>query len=139
GRLSPSSRTPPPLPPWGRAGAARRPAGGRGGRWARHWMDVWRYSDEDGRRDDKGQLNQIHWGSPHLWPWRDWIIHSLNDDKGYDRMIVEMLAGDELAPDDPAVLAATGFLARNKCALDRNVWLSTTVEHTAKAFLGLTL
>jgi mono/diheme cytochrome c family protein len=110
-----------------------------GERWARHWMDVWRYSDEDGRRDDKGQLNQIHWGSPHLWPWRDWIIHSLNDDKGYDRLLLEMLAGDELAPDDPAVLAATGFLARNKCALDRNVWLSTTVEHTAKAFLGLTL
>jgi hypothetical protein len=108
-------------------------------RWARHWMDVWRYCDEDGRRNNKGVIDQVQWSSPHLWPWRDWIIHSLNDDKGYDRLITEMLAGDELAPDDPAVLVATGFLARNRCALDRNVWLSTTVEHTAKAFLGLTL
>jgi hypothetical protein len=54
-------------------------------------------------------------------------------------MIVEMLAGDEAAPDDPATLRATGFLARNWFKFNRNVWLDNTVEHTSKAFLGLTL
>jgi len=37
---------------------------------------------------------------PHIWHWRDWIIESLNADKGYDRMVQEMLAADELAPED---------------------------------------
>jgi hypothetical protein len=54
-------------------------------------------------------------------------------------MVQEMLAGDELAPDDPDALAATGFLVRNRFTKNRNVWLSNTVEHTAKAFLGLTI
>ena len=36
-------------------------------------------------------------------------------------------------------LRATGFLARNWYKFNRNVWLEDTVEHTAKAFLGLTL
>ena len=64
---------------------------------------------------------------------------SLNADKGYDRMVVEMLAGDELAPDDPDVVRATGFLARNWDIFNRNVWLANTVEHTARAFLGVTI
>ena len=54
-------------------------------------------------------------------------------------MVVEMLAADELAPDDPTTLRATGFLVRNWYKFNRNVWLQDTVEHTAKAFLGLTL
>ena len=75
----------------------------------------------------------------HIWRWRDWIIESLNADKGYDRMVAEMLAGDEIAPDDPDVLRATGFLVRNWYKFNRNIWLDDTVEHTAKAFLGLTM
>jgi hypothetical protein len=106
-----------------------------GERWARHWMDVWRYSDPDGRKA-KGD---IWWGNEHIWRWRDWIVASLNADKGYDRMVLEMLAGDEIALGDPEALAATGFLVRNWFKLSRNIWLNTTVEHTAKAFLGLTL
>jgi hypothetical protein len=106
-----------------------------GERWGRHWMDVWRYSDPDGRKAKK----DIWWGNDHIWRWRDWIVNSLNADKGYDRMVVEMLAGDEAAPDDPEALAATGFLVRNWFKLSRNIWLNNTVEHTGKAFLGLTL
>lgn len=101
-------------------------------RWARHWMDVWRYSDWDGYRAE------VRESQPHIWRWREWIIDSLDADKPYDEMIVEMLAGDELAPDDPEVLRATGFLARHWYKFNRNVWLESTVEHTGKAFLGLT-
>ena len=101
-------------------------------RWARHWMDVWRYSDWDGYRAE------VRESQPHIWRWREWIIDSLAADKPYDKMIVEMLAGDEIAPDDPDVLRATGFLARHWYKFNRNVWLESTVEHTGKAFLGLT-
>lgn len=104
-----------------------------GERWGRHWMDVWRYSDWD------GYGAEVRESKPHIWRWRDWIVESLNADRGYDRMLQEMLAGDELAPDDPATLRATGFLVRNWFSFNRNVWLDASIEHTAKAFLGTTL
>ena len=106
-----------------------------GERWGRHWMDVWRYSDWYGSRGG----NEIRYSQRHIWRWRDWIVDSLNADRGYDRMVLEMLAGDELAPTDPDVLRATGFLGRNWYKFDRNVWMFDTVEQTAQAFLGLTL
>src|SRR5213082_3820226 len=53
-----------------------------GERWGRHWMDVWRYSDWYGRRHVPDVWNS----APQIWRWRDWIIKSLNTDKGYDRM-----------------------------------------------------
>ncbi|MFI5461179.1 MAG: PSD1 and planctomycete cytochrome C domain-containing protein [Isosphaerales bacterium] len=104
-----------------------------GERWGRHWMDVWRYSDWYGLGEE------VRYSHPHIWHWRDWIVASLNADKGYDRMIEEMLAGDELAPDDPATVRATGFLVRNWDVFNRNAWLANTVEHTARAFLGVTI
>jgi hypothetical protein len=104
-----------------------------GERWARHWMDVWRYSDW------AGYEQEIRNSARHIWRWRDWIIESLNAGKGYDRMVMEMLAGDEIAPTDADVLRATGFLARNWYKFNRNTWLDNTVEHTAKAFLGVTM
>ena len=104
-----------------------------GERWARHWMDVWRYSDW------YGLGKQLRNSQKHIWRWRDWIVESLNADKGFDRMVQEMLAADELAPDDPDALRATGFLARNYYLFNRTTWLDATIEHTAKAFVGLTL
>ncbi|MBM3801969.1 MAG: DUF1553 domain-containing protein [Acidimicrobiia bacterium] len=106
-----------------------------GERWGRHWMDVWRYSDWYGlRSSDLVQSSQRH-----LWHWRDWIVESLNEDKGYDRMILEMLAGDEIAPTDPKTLRATGYLARNWFKWNRHAWLNEAVEHTAAGFLSTTL
>jgi hypothetical protein len=105
-----------------------------GERWGRHWMDIWRYSDWYGRRAVPDVWNS----APQIWRWRDWIVRSLNEDKGYDRMIQEMLAGDEIAPDDPQASLATGYLVRNWYALNPNDWMRANVEHTAKAFLGLT-
>jgi len=104
-----------------------------GERWARHWMDVWRYSDWFGLGA------QLRNSQKHLWHWRDWIIESLNEDKGYDRMIQEMLAADEISPTDAGALRATGFLARQYYLFNRDTWLDDTIEHTSKAFLGLTM
>ncbi len=104
-----------------------------GERWARHWMDIWRYSDW------YGLGAQLRNSQKHLWHWRDWIIDSLNEDKPYDQMIQEMIAADELSPTDASAIRATGFLARNYYLFNRTTWLDSTIEHTGKAFLGLTL
>jgi len=103
-----------------------------GERWARHWMDVWRYSDWAGYRDSLRESQR------HIWHWRDWIVESLEADKGYDRMAVEMLAADELFPGDREALRATGFLARNYFR-NRNQWMDNVVTHTSQGFLGLTV
>jgi hypothetical protein len=104
-----------------------------GERWGRHWMDIWRYSDW------WGLGAEVRNSQKHIWHWRDWIIESLNADKGYDQMLREMLAADELYPNNLDKLRATGFLARQYFKFNRNTWLDETVEHTSKAFLGLTL
>lgn len=104
-----------------------------GERWGRHFMDIWRYSDWYGLGE------QLRYSQKHLWHWRDWIVESLNHDKGYDRMVMEMLAGDEIAPTDRDTLRATGFLARNYYLFNRTTWLDDVVEHTSKAFLGITM
>jgi hypothetical protein len=104
-----------------------------GERWARHWMDIWRYSDWWGLGD------QLRNSQKHIWHWRDWIIESLNADTPYDEMVRLMLAADELHPNDLDKLRATGFLARNWFLFNRNQWLEETVEHVSKGFLGLTI
>ncbi|MFN0053543.1 MAG: PSD1 and planctomycete cytochrome C domain-containing protein [Planctomycetales bacterium] len=106
-----------------------------GERWGRHWMDVWRYSDWYGRRIVPDVMNSY----PLVWRWRDWIVRSLNADKGYDQMVVEMLAGDEIAPQDPETVVATGFIVRNWFKWNYDTWMRDQVEHTGKAFLGLWL
>jgi hypothetical protein len=104
-----------------------------GERWGRHWMDVWRYSDPFGYGEE------YRYSQRHIWRWRDWIVESLNADKGYDRMVVEMLAGDEVAPGDRDTLRATGYLARNWYKFNRNAWIQDATEYTAAGFLGVTL
>ena len=103
-----------------------------GERWGRHWMDVWRYSDWD------GYGAEVRESKPHIWRWRDWIIESLNADKSYNQMVVEMLAADEACPDDLQAARATGYLVRNWYVFNRNAWLDNTIEHTGKAFMGIT-
>ena len=101
--------------------------------WGRHWMDIWRYSDW------YGLGAQLRYSQKHIWHWRDWIFESLAEDKGYDRMVMEMLAGDELDPGNLDTARATGFLARSYFLFNRTTWLDSTIEHTGKAFLGLTI
>ena len=104
-----------------------------GERWGRHWLDVWRYSDW------YGFLQEVRYSHQHLWRWRDWVVESLNEDRGYDQLIVNMLAADEVTPFHVEDLPATGFLVRNRNTDSREAWLADAVEHTAKAFLGLTI
>ncbi len=74
-----------------------------GERWARHWLDIAHYADTHGFERD--QLR------PHAWRYRDWVIDALNAGMPYDRFLREQIAGDVVAPGNPAALVATGFLA----------------------------
>ncbi|MEY4185357.1 MAG: hypothetical protein RIT02_391 [Planctomycetota bacterium] len=103
-----------------------------GERWGRHWMDIWRYSDW------WGLGAEVRNSQKHIWHWRDWVVESVNSDKGYDQMLREMLAADELYPTDMDKLRATGFLARQYFKFNRTSWLDETVQHTFKAMLGMT-
>src|SRR6266581_220534 len=73
-----------------------------GERWARHWLDLARYAESEGFKADETR--------PNAWRYRDYVIKAFNTDKPYDRFIKEQLAGDELWPNDPDALIATGFL-----------------------------
>lgn len=60
-----------------------------GERWAQHWLDVARYADTGGMANDYERSN--------MWRYRDYVIRSFNNDKPYDRFVLEQLAGDQLA------------------------------------------
>lgn len=74
-----------------------------GERWGRHWLDVVHYGDTHGY--DKDKLR------PNAWPYRDYVIRALNEDKPYAEFVREQLAGDVLGPDSPEGTVALGFLA----------------------------
>lgn len=73
-----------------------------GERMARHWLDLVRYAESDGYKADGYR--------PNVWPYRDYVIRSFNEDKPYSRFLSEQIAGDELNPDDPQVLIGTEFM-----------------------------
>jgi len=107
-----------------------------GERMARHWLDLARYAESDGFRQDAFR--------PTAWRYRDYVIRAFNADMPYDRFIREQLAGDELAADDPAAIAATGFLRQtpyeyNIADIERS-WtevLNEVTDVTGDVFLAL--
>ena len=72
-----------------------------GEKWARHWLDLARYAESDGFKADDTR--------PNIWRYRDYVIKSFNEDKPYNLFIKEQIAGDELYPEKPDALVATGF------------------------------
>jgi mono/diheme cytochrome c family protein len=60
-----------------------------GEHWAAMWLDLARYADSIGYTEDHERT---------IWPWRDWVIRSFNENKPFDQFTVEQLAGD-LLPD----------------------------------------
>ena len=109
-----------------------------GERWAQHWLDLVRYAESDGYNADAYR--------PSAWPYRDYVIRSLNDDKPYDQFVREQIAGDEIAPDDPDVLIATAFLRHPMYEYNlrdvRGQWdviLTDMTDTTGELFLGLSM
>lgn len=78
-----------------------------GERWGRHWLDVARYAESNGRESNLT--------FPHAWRYRDYVIDAMNADVPFDRFITEQIAGDLLPAKEDVerarLLIATGFLA----------------------------
>ncbi|MDE0103577.1 MAG: PSD1 and planctomycete cytochrome C domain-containing protein [Bryobacterales bacterium] len=110
-----------------------------GERWARHWLDVTRYADT------AGYSNDFEW--PNAWRYRDYVIRSFNGDKPYDRFVLEQIAGDELFPQEPEALIATGFLRTGPwehtgmavAAVTRQLFMDDVTHHVGQTFLAMTL
>jgi hypothetical protein len=113
-----------------------------GERWGRHWLDVIRFGESHGY-----EQNHLR---DRAWPFRDYVIRSFNEDRPFNRMILEHLAGDQIAPGDPGVAVATGYLvagAHDTVKIEniegelqkRANDLDDMVATTGAAFLGLTV
>lgn len=83
-----------------------------GERWGRYWLDLAGYADSEGGVSSD-PLREV------AWKYRDYVIQAFNEDKPYDRFLIEQLAGDELVDHENAAtisdemvnnLVATGFL-----------------------------
>ena len=109
-----------------------------GEKWARHWLDLVRYAESDGFKQDAYR--------PNAWPYRDYVVKAFNEDKPYDRFVQEQIAGDEIAPNDPNVLVATGFMRHGMYEYNQKdaakQWseiLNDITDTTGDVFLGLSM
>ncbi len=109
-----------------------------GERWGQHWLDAARYADSDGFEKDKPR---------YIWPYRDWVINSFNQDLPYDRFLINQIAGDLLPNPTQDDKVATGFL-RNSLTNEeggvdpeqfRMEAMFDRVDAIGKSMLGLTI
>lgn len=97
-----------------------------GEKWARHWLDIARYSDGLLAAGEDTPL-------PNAWRYRDWVVWAFNSDLPYDQFVRAQLAADQLPESQRAdLLPGLGFQALGNGANDQ-------LDVTTKAFLGLTV
>jgi mono/diheme cytochrome c family protein len=113
-----------------------------GERWGRHWLDVARYADSNGLDENVAHGN--------AWRYRDYVVRAFNDDKPFDRFVVEQLAGDLLPAGSEAQrheqLIATGFLGIgpkvlaevDEAKMQMDI-VDEQIDTLGRAFLGMTL
>ncbi|MCA9159448.1 MAG: PSD1 domain-containing protein, partial [Planctomycetales bacterium] len=110
-----------------------------GERWAQHWLDVVRYADTHGF--------EVNTERPNAWPYRDYVIESMNNDTPYDQFIKEQIVGDAMGQD-----RATGFLITASVLLPGQIGadepskrlarqdsLDEIVNNVSQTFLGLSV
>ena len=113
-----------------------------GERWGRHWLDVVRFGESNGY-ERNFVINS-------LWPFRDYVIESINADKPFDQFIREHLVGDVIGKGDPKVEIGSAFLVagpyddvgnqdKAQAAQIRANTLDEIINATGEAFLGMTL
>lgn len=106
-----------------------------GEHWARHWLDVARYSDTKGYvygREEKAWV--------HAATYRDWVVRALNEDMPYDRFVRLQLAADQLVPERSPDLAAMGFLTlgRRFLGVTHDI-IDDRIDVVTRGMLGLTV
>ncbi|MEQ9407503.1 MAG: PSD1 and planctomycete cytochrome C domain-containing protein [Fuerstiella sp.] len=106
-----------------------------GQHWARHWLDVARYSDTKGyvyAREER------FW--THAWRYRDWVVDALNEDLPYDRFLLLQLAADQVDDARHSDLAAMGFLTvgRRFLGVERDI-IDDRIDVVTRGTMGLTV
>ncbi|MEM7234300.1 MAG: DUF1549 domain-containing protein, partial [Planctomycetota bacterium] len=109
-----------------------------GERLARPWLDVARYADTFGYDNDYDN---------GLWPWRDWVVRTLNSGVGYDDFIRWQIAGDMLPSASQEQVLATAFHRLHRQNAEGGAlaeeflveYRADRVQTFATAFLGITL
>jgi hypothetical protein len=109
-----------------------------GEKMAISWMDVARYADSHGYQDD---------GYRTMWPWRDWVIHSFNQNYPFSTFLTWQLAGDLLPNPTKEQLLATGFNRNHKITQEGGVideeyrieYVTDRTNTVGKAFMAITL
>ena len=109
-----------------------------GERMAAEWMDVARYADSHGYQDD---------GMRNMWPWRDWVIESFNDNLPFDEFITWQIAGDMLPEPTREQILATGFNRNHMQSQEGGIvpeeyrveYVADRTNTLGTAFMGLTL
>ena len=113
-----------------------------GEKWGRHWLDIVRFGESNGY-----ERNFI---INDLWPFRDYVIRSINDDKPISQLIKEHLAGDVIADGNPQVEIGSAFLVAGPyddvgnqdpaaAAIIRANTMDEIIRTTSEAFLGMTV
>ncbi|MGC4046109.1 MAG: DUF1553 domain-containing protein [Armatimonas sp.] len=110
-----------------------------GEKWARPWLDLARFADSAGYGSDPLR--------PNLWPWRDWVIQALNQNKPYNLFGTELIAGDLLPDASDSTRIATAFhrntMTNTEGGTDDEEFRTAAVKDraivTMQGFMGLTL
>ena len=108
-----------------------------GERWSRYWLDLVRFAETNGYETNRER--------PNAWPYRDYVIRSLNDDKPYDQFLKEQIAGDAIGvPEATAYLVSGPYdLVKspdiNLTLMQRQNELDDIIGTTGTAFIGLTI
>jgi mono/diheme cytochrome c family protein len=112
--------------------------------WARHWLDLTRYAEDDYRIAQKDMHKERY---KFAWTYRDWVIASLNNDMPFDTFVKAQLAADQM--DEKVrdkMLPALGLnglgvwqFNDNPPPIERADEWHDKVDATSKALLGLTV
>jgi len=108
-----------------------------GEHWAREWLDAVRYADTHGLHFDNERV---------MWPYRDWVVRALNENKPFDEFSIEQIAGDLLPGATLDQQVATGFVRCHVTtgeggSIDEEYFVKYAVDRTetfATIWLGLT-
>ena len=109
-----------------------------GERMAMPWLDAARYADTHGYHIDSLR---------GMWPWRDWVIKSFNNNLPFDEFVVDQLAGDLLPDATLDQKIASGFNRNHMINFEGGAiadeyqveYVVDRVEATSSAFMGLTM
>ncbi len=124
-----------------------------GQRWGKYWLDAAGYADSNGYFNADSDR-------PLAYRYRDYVVGACNEDKPFDRFVLEQLAGDELSgfvgngdatPEVISLLEATHFLRNgqdgtgesdgnaDEVRIDRYFALESATQIVASSLLGLTM